>query len=227
MITEKSLKRNNNIRTYYENVYYKDCKKQQDFRRISNNLRAFEIRQGDKIIDIGCGNGLSCAYLVKRGAKAFGIDISFKVLKVALQYDDINVVQANAEYLPFKGSAFDGAIFMGTLEHFIDPGKALNEVKRALKPKAKVAFAVPNSNFSLFRFLEGTGQIHEVPRTLNGWKRLFAQHGFEIGRVYKDIGPNICKGDILWGILRKIIILIFNLLPLRYTYQFVFICRNK
>ena len=66
--------------------------------------------------------------------------------------------------------------------------------------------------------------MHEEPRTYEGWANLFKDAGLEIKTVYRDQGPSIFAGGLLRGVLRKIILSIFNLLPLKYTYQFVFIC---
>lgn len=186
------------------------------------------IKRGDNIIDVGCGLGTVGSYLMDRGAIAFGIDISFEAVRAtSLSKDYAAVIQANAESLPFADLSFDGATFMGTLEHFVDPFKALRAVNQVLKPGAQICFVVPNSEFFLFKFFGGTGQPHEVPRTYEGWGQLLEMEGLKIEEVYRDIGPGVFEGGILRGIPRRLVLLLFNLLPLRYTYQFVFICRKR
>jgi hypothetical protein len=72
-------------------------------------------------------------------------------------------------------------------------------VNRVLRPGAQACFVVPNSEFFLL---------------------------LKVERVYRDIGPGVFEGGLLRGVLRKLVLLLFNLLPLHYTYQFVFICRK-
>ena len=215
------------IHQYYENIYYRKIERKNDIRRIRNNLKGMDIKKGSKIIDVGCGTGEVCECLIKQGINAIGIDISLQAVKVASKFVNASkIIQANAEYLPFVELSFDGAVLMGSLEHFINPHIALKELKRVLKPKAQICFLVPNCNFFLFKFFGGTGQIYEKPRTFSGWYQLFNQYNFKVKQVYRDVGPSVFKGNIIYGILRRILLLIFNLLPLNFTYQFVFICQR-
>ena len=186
------------------------------------------IGRGHRIIDVGCGSGATGQYLADLGVRACGIDISFEATRSASQIGRYALVlQGDAESLPFADQVFDGAVFMGTLEHFFDPVKALREVIRALKPGASICFLVPNSQFFLFKFMRGTGQPHEVPRTYEGWRQLFETEGLRIETVYRDTGPGLFEGGVLRGVLRMVVLAFFNLLPIRYTYQFVFIGRSR
>jgi SAM-dependent methyltransferase len=224
------LKSQDVIRQYYEERYRERLRRGTggSLRRVRSNLRGMHIKRGDSIIDVGCGLGTVGSYLMDRGAIAFGIDISFEAARAtSLSKDYAAVIQANAESLPFADLSFDGATFMGTLEHFVDPVKALRAVNQVLKPGAQICFVVPNSEFFLFKFFGGTGQPHEVPRTYEGWGQLLEMEGLKSEEVYRDIGPGVFEGGILRGVPRKLVLLLSNLLPLRYTYQFVFICRKR
>jgi SAM-dependent methyltransferase len=216
------------IRLYYEEQYRGKLRTGSGLKRVRSNLRGMDFADGDVVIDVGCGLGATGTYLADRGALAVGIDISFEAARATSQLGEYAaVVQANAESLPFAGPSFDGAVFLGTLEHFLDPARALREVTRVLKPGAHVCFVVPNSDFFLFRFLGGTGQPHESPRTYQEWRRLFEKEGFKIKAVYRDVGPSIFdSGSLVRGILRKFVLISANLLPLRYTYQFVFVFQS-
>lgn len=63
----------------------------------------------------------------------------------------LTVVNATACLLPFREHTFDGCILSETLEHVMDPGKALAEVHRVLKPRGYLFLTVPNErNFHTF-----------------------------------------------------------------------------
>jgi hypothetical protein len=115
---------------------------------------------------------------------------------------------------------------MGTLEHFVAPGRALREVSRTLKAGAQICLVVPNSRFFLFRFLGGTGQPHEEAMSHAEWQHLFQMQDFIVEQSYRDIGPGILQDGWVRGFVRKLAILFFNLLPIGQTYQFVFMCRK-
>lgn len=224
------LKPQDVIRQHYEEVYKGGLGRRirGNLRRVHSNLRGMRIKPGDRFLDVGCGLGTTCLYLARRGAEVFGIDISFESARLTSRSERCGAVsQANAEFLPFADISFDGATFMGTLEHFIDPVKALCDANRVLKPGAQICFVVPNSDFFLFKFLGGTEQPYEVPRTYKGWWQLLEEGGLKTEMVYRDIGPSVFDGRLLLrGVLRKLVLFFSNLLPLRYTYQFVFICRS-
>ena len=218
------------IRQYYEEQYRERSRRRigGSLKRVHSNLRGMHIERGDRIIDIGCGLGTTGLYLAGLGAIAFGIDISFEAARTTFQSGGYAAtLQANAEFLPFADLSFDGATLLGTLEHFIDPAKALREANRVLKPGAQVCFVVPNGNFLLFRLFGGTGQPHEVPRTYEGWRELFEREGLRVETVYQDIGPGVFDGgSLLRGVLREFVLFFSSSLPRHYTYQFVFICRS-
>jgi len=218
------------IRQYYEEQYKERPGRRTggSLKRVHSNLRGMHIKRGDRVIDIGCGLGTTGSYLADRGAIPFGIDISYGAARATFQSGGYAATsQANAECLPFADLSFDGAAFMGTLEHFIDPAEALREANRVLKPGAKICFVVPNSSFFLFKFFGGTGQPHEIPRTCKGWRQLFEREGLRVETVYRDVGPGVFDGgSLLRGALRRFVLFFSNLLPIHYTYQFVFICHS-
>jgi SAM-dependent methyltransferase len=57
-------------------------------------------------------------------------------------------VQGVAEYLPFQASVFDQVLFVTTLDHFIDPRKALAEAGRVLRPGGDVAIWIGDKSDS-------------------------------------------------------------------------------
>jgi len=56
-----------------------------------------------------------------------------------------NTCDLHERYIPFPDNYFDVVIFCGVLEHiFAPPTEILNEIRRIIRPKGKLIFAVPN-----------------------------------------------------------------------------------
>ncbi len=95
------------------------------------------IKNGDKILDIGCGNGRFLYALEDKHAEYCGIDSSEEMIELAKQkFPEAKFFQADATDLPFEDGSFDDIISMATLHHI--PGLDLradfmSEAHRVLK----------------------------------------------------------------------------------------------
>jgi ubiquinone/menaquinone biosynthesis C-methylase UbiE len=166
-------------------------------------------KSGKKLLDIACGGGF---FLREAGKflECFGVDFSSVALSQARKICNAKLVLASALSLPFKNNSFDFIVCLGSLEHFTEMDKALNEMKRVLKKNGKINIYVPNSDFILFKFNKATHfQPNERLASLNEWKELIEKF-FYVKKVFKHTHNPIGK-----------------LLPKKYTYSFSFICTQK
>lgn len=88
-----------------------------------------------KVLDVGCNSGTQTFRLLKKYPSSRFVGVDF--LKTAIKYGqskypEIEFVLADAGQLPFKNSSFDLVLCLETLEHLVDPGEALAEMKRCL-----------------------------------------------------------------------------------------------
>ncbi len=169
------------------------------------------------------------------GIETYGQDISSEGVKIAKQISPGSVIKIGCgEKLKFKGDFFDYVTNIGALEHFVDISKGLQEKLRVAKPNAKFCIVVPNKDYFFWKFgKKGTEQqeINERLLSLKGWARLFASEGFKViaihhdpwfkhMRIFNSYNPFVVmKRAILWSI--------WQMIPLKYTYQFVFIMKKK
>ncbi|MFA5571956.1 MAG: class I SAM-dependent methyltransferase [Crenarchaeota archaeon] len=110
--------------------------------------------QGFVVIDVGCGSGLFLQKVSVGANFVVGIDISRKLLRKAKHYAALNVdvVQADADYLPFLDCMF-GVVFSFTvLQNLPKPAKTLQEIKRIIKKDGKVVITGLKKAFPQTRF---------------------------------------------------------------------------
>ena len=97
----------------------------------------YDIRPGDKILDIGCGKGFQLYELTQLmpGIEVFGIDISSYAIDNAKEEVKDHLRIGNATALPFPDKYFDFVFSLNTLHnlHNYDLDKALREMERVSK----------------------------------------------------------------------------------------------
>jgi trans-aconitate methyltransferase len=87
---------------------------------------------GERVLDLGCGDGVLTAELARRGVSVLGIDISESLLNAAAERG-VETRHMDGQNLPFDGE-FD-AVFSNAALHWMSNGSAVIEgVFRALKP---------------------------------------------------------------------------------------------
>lgn len=117
--------------------------------RADLQLVADLVREGARVLDVGCGEGLLLHYLARtKNVDARGIEIRQEGVNACVQHG-LSVVQGNAETdLPdYPSDAFDYVILSQTLQAMRDPRGMLRELLRIGK-HAIVSF----DNFGYWRF---------------------------------------------------------------------------
>lgn len=124
-----------------------------DFVWCPENLREADVGllgevAGQDVLEVGCG-GASCArWLLTRGARVVGLDLSSGMLRHARTANAatgirVPLVQASAERLPFPDAVFDAACSaFGAVPFVADAGAVFQEVARVLRPGGRWVFAV-------------------------------------------------------------------------------------
>ncbi len=105
------------------------------------SLLGGNLKAGDRILDIGCGNGRFFPFFKDAGADYAGIDSSEKLVAIAAaKFPEANFTVADALNLPFGANEFDLAISFAVLHHVPSKEYRLNffkEAWRVLKPRGK------------------------------------------------------------------------------------------
>lgn len=99
---------------------------------------------GQRVLDVGCGNGTFLQNALTGGATAVGLDFSHGMVSSAHAVTGAPVAQADAQTLPFADDSFDTVLALWMLYHVPDVPMALTEMKRVLAAGGQVV-ATTNS----------------------------------------------------------------------------------
>jgi SAM-dependent methyltransferase len=94
------------------------------------------------------------AWASQRGARAYGIDISEPILaqaRAAFHDDALRCAVSDVRELPFRDASFDAIYSMGTIEHFDETERAVEEMVRVLRPGGRAIVGVPNRHDPFLR----------------------------------------------------------------------------
>ena len=138
-------------------------------------IDALDPRQGENVLDIGCGCGATALALASRvvpGGAVLGLDISGPMLDVARReaagLPGLSFMQADAHTARFD-TVFDAAFSRFGVMFFADPAAAFANIRAALRPGGRLAFVcwrAPAENPWMMVPLEAAlGLLPEMPQS--------------------------------------------------------------
>jgi ubiquinone/menaquinone biosynthesis C-methylase UbiE len=111
--------------------------------------RAFlleRVEPGQRVLDLGCGEGDFTAALAEAGAEPVGADVAERALERArarhggLRFE---LVIPHGPF-PWPDGAFDVVWASETIEHVVDTARWLSEVRRVLSPGGRLLLTTPD-----------------------------------------------------------------------------------
>jgi len=109
-----------------------------------------DVRPGEKVLDLGCGNGRLYSALKEKNVKYVGVDSSERLIEIArekYQGDNVKFLVVEALHLPFPENSFDRIFSVAVLHHIPSESfrlEFLREIRRVLKNKGVLALTVWN-----------------------------------------------------------------------------------
>lgn len=121
---------------------------------LPNLLRLMDIRAGDAILDLACGQGFFARAFHEAGGIVTGADISEELLAIARKSSppEIRYIAAPADCLmPLAGESFDKAALVLCLQNIENAKGALEECRRTLRPKGRLYLVLNHPAFRIPR----------------------------------------------------------------------------
>jgi len=162
-------------------------------------IDAMQIRPGERVLDLGCGNGWATRLLAQTnaGVQAIGVDASPKMIARA---EALHSLKIRARYevgtfekLDFKDGHFDRIFSMEALYYAGDLERSIRECFRVLKPGGSVE--------TLVDYYEESAASEPWARVMglalhrlseSGWRKTFEKAGFTnvtTARMIDSRGP--------------------------------------
>lgn len=162
-------------------------------------IAAMQLRPGERVLDLGCGNGWATRLIAQAnaGVQAIGIDASAKMIARAEALHSLTIRAryevGSFEKLDFKDAHFDRVFSMEALYYATDLGQAIRECFRVLKPGGSVETLVDYYEESAasepWAKVMGLA-LHRLSEP--GWSAVFEKAGFRpvtTARVIDSRGP--------------------------------------
>jgi len=121
------------------------------------------LGMGDKILDIGCGNGDFGSSIRDKYNLVYGIDIAKEAADIARHHGIYTVIGDLNSLLPWKDNTFSAITCLEVIEHLNDPVSLLKKIYRLLTPCGQFVLTTPNIRY--FRNLSKLIFHGEFPHT--------------------------------------------------------------
>lgn len=178
-------------------------------RRVRRMLQELELKDGDKILDLGCGNGYY-SYLLTQlplKLKIIGLDSHVNAIedaKTKVSGKKVKFIVGAAEKIPFPKNYFDKIIMSEVIEHVRDDIKVLKETKRVLKKDGILVLTTPNKDYPFFWdpinwILEHLFNFHIKRGYFAGiWNQHLRLYKSEVlKKKFKEVGLKITLSELL------------------------------
>jgi len=149
------------------------------------------IKDEHKILDIGCGEGITLEKITKTfpSKNIKGIDYIKENVEICKKHG-LPVEYGSVYDLKIEDNSIDSVVFLEVIEHISDYKKALQEISRVLKPNGSLILIFPNDRiFKIARIL--TLKLREAfydPGHIKQWtpkliKESLKREGFTVSKI--------------------------------------------
>jgi SAM-dependent methyltransferase len=150
------------------------------------------VSAGQRVLDLGCGEGAFTAALAEAGARPVGVEVAARAVERAraahpgVEFEHVPI----ADPLPFADGAFDAVWISEVLEHVADTARFLSEARRVLAPAGTLLVTTPDVGrlSALASWPPDPQDDHLRFYTARSLRSLLEEFGFEDLRVSRAGG---------------------------------------
>lgn len=189
-------------------------------RRMRQIMLLIAAQPGERILEVGCGAGHILASLP--AGELYGIDLSTSMVTKAQARlgTRADIRKGDALALPYADNSFDKIICSEVLEHVPEPGTALREIARVLKPGGIAVVTVPNEalvnrlkailrKLKLFDLLLRRKEGYQAPERMDDEWHL---HAFSLRLLMEFVQAPLTRD--------RVVAVPWPMLPIRYVVRF-------
>ncbi len=159
------------------------------------------LRPGERVLDVGCGNGELSRLMTVNGCRVVGIElVPEKAEKARASCETVLVGNVETMPLPLEPGSFDALVFSNVLEHLLEPVATLRRLMPFLRPGGRALVDLPNvAHWGIrLRLLRGRWDYEDAGildrthlrfYTRKTGREMVRQAGLEI--VEEDIIPDV------------------------------------
>jgi SAM-dependent methyltransferase len=167
------------------------------------------LAPGDRVLDLACGTGLvtlPAARAVGPSGQVIGVDIADRMVEAlreraaAAGLPQVTAARMDAEQLALPDDSVDVVLCALGLMYLPDPGQALQEVKRVLRPGGRAVLAVWGERARcgwapLFGIVDAEVSSEVCPMFFG------LGHGDALSRLCGSVGLTVCSDQRMAGTL--------------------------
>ena len=149
----------------------------------------FSARKGQKLLDLGCGSGVTACAFAESGASVVAADLTQNAINITRDAASawgvsLRLARVDAEAMSFADAVFDYVFSWGVLHHSRDTEKTFSEVYRVLKPGGRGLIMVYHKS-SLIYYLKGISYLIIKGKIFQGYNLRTVQRFFTDGYYHR------------------------------------------
>ena len=136
----------------------------------------FDMKEGNKLLDVGCGRGDFLKGFKDISLEVYGLDIEKSNTKI-LEGLEVRYSNLEKELFPFENQTFDVVFSKSVIEHLFNPDNFIKECHRVLKPGGRIIIMTPDWSSLMKIFFDD--YTHRQPYTVTAIKDFLDIYGFK------------------------------------------------
>lgn len=167
-------------------------KHEADFQRL---FALLPLKSGACVLDAGCGTGILVPYILERIGKTgllYELDFAGRMIETNRRrhlQDNIRFIVADVEHAPLPDASCDVAICFSCFPHFQDKSRAVQTLRRILKPDGTLIVSHFDSSEGINRHHGSCRAVmHDLLPGEQAMRNLLLEHGLQIETFIDEPG---------------------------------------